>query len=71
MFTSITVFGGPLDLLIRDTECSGIITGIDEPETLRSNLHGEYNSRINKNRLAYHPKSDRILNESYKRHYDD
>ena len=61
-----------INLLIKDTERNGALTGIGEPEALKGNLHGEYSRRINeKDCLVYHLEDNRIYIVSCKGHYDD
>lgn len=61
-----------INLLIKDIERNGTLTGIGEPEALRGNLHGEYSRRINeKDRLVYHIEKGRIYIAHCRGHYND
>lgn len=61
-----------INLLIKDIERNGALTGIGEPEALKGNLHGEYSRRINeKDRLVYHLEDGRIFIASCRGHYED
>ena len=61
-----------INLLIKDIERNGCLTGIGEPEALVGNLHGEYSRRINeKDRLVYHTEGDRIYIAQCRGHYND
>lgn len=61
-----------INLLIKDIERNGALSGIGEPELLKGNLQGEYSRRINvKDRLVYHIEENRIYIVSCRGHYDD
>ena len=61
-----------INLLIKDIERNGVLSGIGDPEPLTGNLHGEYSRRINeKDRLVYHMEEGRLFIASCKGHYDD
>ena len=61
-----------VNLLIKDIERNGVLSGIGEPEALKGNLQGEYSRRINeKDRLVYHMEDDRLYIASCRGHYDD
>ena len=61
-----------INLLIKDIERNGVLSGIGEPEALKANLHGEYSRRINeKDRLVYHIEDGRIYIVSCRGHYND
>lgn len=61
-----------INLLIKDIERNGCLTGIGEPEALKGNLHGEFSRRINeKDRLVYHIQNNRIYIAQCKGHYSD
>ena len=61
-----------INLLIKDIERNGVLSGIGDPEPLTGNLHGEYSRRINeKDRLVYHMEGGRLYIVSCKGHYED
>ena len=61
-----------INLLIKDIERNGPLTGIGEPEALKGSLQGESSRRINeKDRLVYHIEGDRIYIAACRGHYDD
>ena len=61
-----------INLLIKDIERNGCLTGIGNPEPLSGNLQGEFSRRINdKDRLVYHMENNRIYIAHCKGHYDD
>ena len=61
-----------INLLLKDIERNGALSGIGEPEALRGNLHGEYSRRINeKDRLVYHIDNGRIYIAHCRGHYSD
>ncbi len=61
-----------INLLLKDIERNGALSGIGEPEALRGNLHGEYSRRINeKDRLVYHIDNGRIYIAHCRGHYGD
>ena len=61
-----------INLLIKDIERNGVLSGIGEPEPLKGNLQGEFSRRINeKDRLVYHTEGDRLYIVSCRGHYDD
>ena len=61
-----------INLLIKDIERNGPLTGIGEPEALKGNLQGQFSRRINeKDRLVYHIEGDRIYIAACRGHYDD
>ena len=61
-----------INLLIKDIERNGVLSGIGEPEALKGNLQGEFSRRINgKDRLVYHLEDGRIYVVSCRGHYDD
>lgn len=61
-----------INLLIKDIERNGAMSGIGEPEALKGNLQGEFSRRINeKDRLVYHIEEGRIYIAQCKGHYND
>ena len=51
-----------INLLIKDIERNGTLSGIGDPEALKDNLHGEFSRRINeKDRLVYHLEDSRSI----------
>lgn len=61
-----------INLLIKDIERNGVLSGIGDPEALRGNFRGEFNRRINeRDRLVYHMEDGRIYVVSCRGHYDD
>ena len=61
-----------INLLIKDIERNGCLTGIGNPEPLSGNLQGEFSRRINdKDRLIYHIEESRIYIAHCKGHYED
>ena len=61
-----------INLLIKDIERNGVLSGIGEPEALKGNLQGEFSRRINeKDRLVYHLEDGRIYVVSCCGHYED
>ena len=61
-----------INLLIKDIERNGCLTGIGNPEPLSGNLQGEFSRRINdKDRLVYHIENNRIYIAHCKGHYYD
>ncbi|MBQ7955700.1 MAG: Txe/YoeB family addiction module toxin [Lachnospiraceae bacterium] len=61
-----------INLLIKDIERNGCLTGIGDPEALKGDLHGEFSRRINeKDRLVYHIQNNRIYIAQCKGHYSD
>ena len=51
-----------INILIKDIERNGVMTGEGEPEALKGNLQGEFSRRINeKDRLVYHIEDGRIF----------
>ncbi|MCK9170509.1 MAG: Txe/YoeB family addiction module toxin [Treponema sp.] len=61
-----------INLLVKDIDRNGALSGLGEPEALRGNLCGEYSRRINeKDRLVYHLEDGRIYIASCRGHYDD
>ena len=61
-----------INMLIKDIERNGVLSGIGEPEALKATLHGEYSRRINeKDRLVYHIEDGRIYIVSCRGHYND
>ena len=61
-----------INLLIKDIERNGVLSGIGDPEALKGNLQGEFSRCINeKDRLVYHIEDGRIYVVSCRGHYDD
>ena len=61
-----------INLLIKDIERNGCLTGIGNPEPLSGNLQGEFSRRINdKDRLISHIEESRIYIAQCKGHYED
>lgn len=62
-----------INLLVKDIERNGPLSGTGNPEALKDNLHGFYSRRIDdKNRLVYKIESDsRIYIAQCKGHYSD
>ena len=61
-----------INLLIKDIERNGVLSGIGDPEALRGSLRGEFSRRINeKDRLVYHMEDGRIYVVSCRGHYDN
>ena len=61
-----------INLLIKDIERNGVLSGIGDPEVLRGSLRGEFSRRINeKDRLVYHIEDGRIYVVSCRGHYDN
>lgn len=60
-----------INLLIKDIERHGVLSGIGNPEALKGNLQGEYSRRINKkDRLVYHMDNQKLFIVSCRNHYD-
>ena len=61
-----------INLLLKDIERNGPLTGIGEPEALKENLHGYFSRRINeKDRLIYRIDNGQILIAQCRGHYYD
>ena len=61
-----------INLLIKDIERNGVLSGMGDPEALKGNLQGEFSRCINeKDRLVYHIEDGRIYVVSCRGHYDD
>lgn len=61
-----------INLLLKDIERNGPLTGIGEPEALKENLQGYFSRRINeKDRLIYRIDNGQILIAQCRGHYYD
>ncbi len=61
-----------INLLLKDIDRNGPMTGIGEPEALRENLQGYFSRRINeKDRLVYRIENGQILIAQCRGHYAD
>lgn len=61
-----------INLLLKDIDRNGPMTGIGEPEALKENLQGYFSRRINeKDRLVYRIENGQILIAQCRGHYAD
>ena len=61
-----------INLLLKDIDRNGPMTGIGEPEALKENLQGFFSRRINeKDRLVYRIENGQILIAQCRGHYAD